>query len=128
MGGSLRPMDIVLSLHVRLATILVLYFTAVGLWGIVQGVRDVAPTPGYRGAIAIAEVAAITQGLAGLVVFAFVRPPDSMIHILYGVALALAMPLAATLVRDRTARGQSVALGLAALFTAGLAIRGITTA
>ena len=44
------------------------------------------------------------------------------------LALAVAMPLAATLVRDRTPRGQSVALGLAALFTAGLAIRGITTA
>jgi hypothetical protein len=50
------------------------------------------------------------------------------VHILYGLALVVAMPLAATLVRDRTPRGQSVALGLAALFTAGLAIRGITTA
>jgi hypothetical protein len=48
--------------------------------------------------------------------------------VLYGFALALAMPLAASLVRDRTPRGQSVALGLAALFTAGLAIRGIITA
>jgi hypothetical protein len=48
--------------------------------------------------------------------------------VLYGFALALAMPLAASVVRDRTARGQSVALGFAALFTAGLAIRGITTA
>ena len=45
-----------------------------------------------------------------------------------GFAVALAMPLAASLVRDRAPRGQSVALGLAALFTAGLAIRGIITA
>ena len=42
--------------------------------------------------------------------------------------VALAMPLAASLVRDRAPRGQSVALGFAALFTAGLAIRGIITA
>ena len=117
-----------LSLHVRLATVLVLYYAAVGLWGIVLGLRDIGPTTGYSGAIVIAEVAAITQGLAGLVVFLLLQPPDAMIHILYGVALVLAMPLAATLVRDRTARGQSVALGLAALFAAGLAIRGITTA
>jgi hypothetical protein len=39
----------------------------------------------------------------------------------------VAMPLAGTLIRDRTPRGQSIALGIAALFTAGLAIRGITT-
>jgi hypothetical protein len=50
------------------------------------------------------------------------------VHVLYGFALALAMPLAASLVRERTGRGQSVALGIAALFTAGLAIRGIFTA
>ena len=40
----------------------------------------------------------------------------------------VAMPLAASLARDRTAHTQSLALGLAALFTAGLAIRGIITA
>ncbi len=121
-------MDVVVFLHIRLATVLVLYYTAVGLWGLLLGIRNIGPTPGYRGAIVIAELAAITQGAAGLLVFAFVRAPDATIHILYGVAMVLAMPLAATLVRDRTARGQSVALGLAALFTAGLAIRGITTA
>ena len=121
-------MDLVIALHVRLATVLVLYYTAVGLWGLFLGVRDVGPTPGYRGAIVIAEVAAIGQGAAGLLSLALVRPPDSLIHVLYGAALVLAMPLAATMVRGRTARGQSVALGLAALFAAGLAIRGITTA
>jgi hypothetical protein len=50
------------------------------------------------------------------------------VHVLDGLALVVAMPLAATLVRDRTHRGQSIALGLAALFAAGLAIRGMTTA
>ena len=57
----------------------------------------------------------------------FSGAPREALHILYGLAVVVAMPLAATLVRDRTPRGQSVALGLAALFTAGLAIRGITT-
>ena len=53
--------------------------------------------------------------------------PDA-IHVLYGFALVVAMPLAASLVRERAPRGQAVALGFAALFAAGLAIRGITTA
>ncbi len=120
--------DIALSLHGRAATALVLYYTAVGLWGLFLGVRNSGPTPGFRGAVAIAVIASIMQGVLGFLVFLFLRPPPDLLHVLYGFALALAMPLAASLVRDRAPRGQSIALGLAALFTAGLAIRGIITA
>ena len=121
-------MDVILSLHGRVAWALVFYYAAIGLWGIVLGIRDVGPTPSFRGAIAISVIAAIAQGILGLAVVVANGAPREAVHILYGLALVLAMPLAATLVRDRTPRGQSVALGLAALFTAGLAIRGITTA
>jgi hypothetical protein len=121
-------MDLVLSLHGRLAIVLVLYYTAVGLWAVFLGIRNSGPTPGLRGAFVIAEVAAIAQGLAGILVFFLLRSPRESLHVLYGFALVLAMPLAASIVRDRQPRGQSLALGFAALFTAGLAIRGITTA
>jgi hypothetical protein len=121
-------MDLVLSLHGRLAIVLVLYFSAVGLWGLFLGVRGIGPTPGLRGAFVIAEIAAVAQGLVGVLLFAFLRPPRDSLHVLYGFALVFAMPLAASIARDRQPRGQSVALGLASLFTAGLAIRGITTA
>ena len=120
--------DALLSLHGRAGTALVLYYTAVGIWGLFLGIRNSGPTPGFRGAIAIAVIASVVQGALGFLVFAYVRPPNDLLHVLYGFALALAMPLAASLVRDRAPRGQSVALGFAALFTAGLAIRGIITA
>jgi hypothetical protein len=120
--------DVVLSLHGRAATALVLYYIAVGLWGVLLGLRNSGPTPGFRGAIAIAVIASVAQGVLGFLVFFFLRPPPEILHVLYGFALVLAMPLAASLVRDRAPRGQSVALGLASLFTAGLAIRGIITA
>ncbi|MEO8633227.1 MAG: hypothetical protein ABI466_07690 [Chloroflexota bacterium] len=121
-------MDLALSLHGRVAFALVLYYAFVGLWAIFQGIRDRGPNASLRGAIAIATIAAVVQGVLGLLVLVFRGAPAETVHILYGLALVVAMPLAATLVRDRTPRGQSVALGLAALFTAGLAIRGITTA
>ena len=121
-------MDLVLSLHGRLAIVLVLYYAAVGLWGLFLGIRNSGPTPGLRGAFVIAEIAAVVQGVLGLLVFAFLQQPRDGLHVLYGFALVVAMPLAASMVRDRTPRGQSVAIGFAALFTAGLAIRGITTA
>ena len=121
-------MDLVLSLHGRVAYALVLYYTLVGLWAIVQGIRDRGPDRTLSGAIAVATIAAVVQGVLGLLVLLFRGAPADTVHMLYGVALALAMPLAGTIVRDRTPRGQSIALGIAALFAAGLAIRGITTA
>jgi hypothetical protein len=99
----------------------------VGLWGLFLGVRNSGPTSGFRGAVAIAVIASVVQGALGFVVF-LQRPPADLVHVLYGFALVLAMPLASSIVRDRAPRGQSIALGLAALFTAGLAIRGIITA
>jgi hypothetical protein len=120
-------MAAVLSLHDRLAYVLVLYYAAVGLWGLWLGVRNSGPTSSFRGAIVIATVAAIAQGIFGVLAFFFLGGPRETLHPLYGFALVLAMPLAASIVHDREPRGQSVALGIAALFTAGLAIRGITT-
>ena len=116
-----------LSLHGRVATAIVLYLTVVGLWGLLLGARGSAPTPNFIGALVIFEVAAIAQGLLGIAVL-FSRPPAQSLHILYGFALALAIPLAATMVRRREGRTASLTFGLMALFAAGLAIRGITTA
>jgi hypothetical protein len=120
--------DLVLSLHGRVAYALVLYYTLVGLWGIVLGIRDRGPSAAFRGAIGIATIAAVAQGVLGLLVLVLRGAPAESVHVLYGLALAVSMPLAATMVQGRTPRGQSVALGLAALFAAGLAIRGMTTA
>ena len=121
-------MDAVLGMHRQLATVLVLYYALVGLWALWNGARNAGPTPGLRGGLVIAEIAAVVQGLFGVLLFLFYRAPQDTLHLLYGAAMIVAMPLAATYMRDRTPRGQAVALGFAALFTAGLAIRGITTA
>ena len=120
-------MDVALSLHGRIAFAIVLYLSAVGLWGLALGVRGLGPTPNFIGALVIAEIAAIVQGLFGIAVL-FTRPPTQSLHILYGFALVVALPMAATLVRKREPRAASFALGFMALFAAGLAIRGMTTA
>jgi len=120
-------LDLLLSLHGRLATVLVLYYVAVGIWGFVLGARNRGPSTNFRGAVVIATLAAVLQGLLGAFAFFFLGGPRDALHVLYGFALVLALPLAWSIVNDRQPRGQSIALGFAALFTAGLAIRGITT-
>jgi hypothetical protein len=119
--------DVVLSLHGRVATAIVLYLSVVGLWGLVLGVRGSGPTPSFIGALVIFEIAAIAQGLLGIALL-LSRAPAQSLHVLYGFALAFALPLAATLVRRREPRAASFAFGFISLFAAGLAIRGITTA
>ena len=120
-------MDLVLSLHGRLATAVVLYLVALGIWGLALGVRAGGPTPSYYGALVLAEAMAVLQGILGLPIL-FSRTPANSLHLLYGVALAVALPMAATLVRGRPPRAAAFAFGFIALFAAGLALRGITTA
>ena len=121
-------MDVVLSLHGRIAYAIVLYLSVVGVWGLVLGLRGRGPSPNFTGALVIAEVAAVVQGLFGLGLLLFSRGPAESLHVLYGAALAVALPVAATFTRERPPRAVSFAFGFMALFAAGLAIRGITTA
>lgn len=116
-----------LDLHSRLATALLLYLGVLGLWGIVLGVVGSGPTPSYRGALVIVEIAIVAQLALGVVTW-LGRGAPPWIHVLYGLALVLAIPLAATMVREGSPRRTALTLGIVALFAAGLVIRGMTTA
>lgn len=116
-----------LDLHARLATALALYLGALGLWGVFLGATGSGPTPSYRGAVVIVEVAIAAQGILGVLAWP-ARGPAQWIHVLYGLALVLAIPLAATIVREGSPRRTALTLGVASFFAAGLAIRGMTTA
>jgi hypothetical protein len=74
----------------------------------------------------IAEIVIVLQGLLGAASWVSTGPSDA-IHVLYGLALVVTLPLAATIVREGSPRRTTLSLGLASLFAAGLAVRGITT-
>lgn len=115
-----------LSVHAQLAKALILYLAALGLWGIALGIGGSGPTPSYRGSLVIAVVVIVVQGLLGAAAWVTTGASDA-IHVLYGLALAVTLPLVATIVRQGSPRRTSLSLGIAALFAAGLAIRGVTT-
>ncbi|OLC58077.1 MAG: hypothetical protein AUH85_01880 [Chloroflexi bacterium 13_1_40CM_4_68_4] len=115
------------GLHAGLARTLVLYLAFLGVWGIVAWRRGSGISPSYRGALVIAWLTAIAQGALGLTVWIGDTGPRDQLHILYGFALAVALPAGYFYSRDRPPPQQSLVLGLVLLFAAGLAIRGITT-
>ena len=118
-------MDLV-DLHGRLANALVLYLAILGLWGLALGIRGSGPSPSFRGALVIVEVAIAAQGLLGIGTWVTDRPPE-WIHVLYGAALLLTIPLVASIVREGSPRRTALMLGLASFFAMGLALRGIMT-
>lgn len=124
-GPKVSAMALINLLHDRLAFALVLYFLVLGAWGLLAA-RGAGVSAAYLGALVIAEALAITEGVLGMALFTQ-RPPSDAIHILYGLSVVLALPLAYTYARDRSARRQAATYGLTALFACGLALRGIGT-
>jgi heme A synthase len=116
----------VVELHTLIARALVLYYAAVGVWGVFLGVRKAPLSSGFRGALIIGVALGIVQALVGVVlVVTGLRPIDNL-HFLYGASVILTVPLVASYIVDKKF-SRPLAYGLASLFMAGLAIRAITT-
>ncbi len=120
-------MPAILLLHGVLARALVLYLAVLGGWGLVAWRRGRGVSPSYRGALVLAWVMGIAQGALGVLQAAAVAPPRDSLHVLYGIAIAVAVPAGLFLTRDQRPPRQSLVLGLVTLFTSGLAVRGIMT-
>ena len=115
-----------IELHGRIAIALVLYYAAVGIWGVVLAIRKAPLSPGYRGALIIGVGLGVVQAALGLVlVITGLRPLDNL-HFLYGASVILTLPLVGSYLVDKKF-SRPLAFGLASLFMAGLAIRAITT-
>ena len=119
------------GIHLGIANAMVLYFAIVGLWGVVEGIRNVPLSSSYRGALVLAEGVGVLQGLVGLVLLVLGLSgqsgmPRDYLHFLYGLSVVVTLPLVRQYISGRRVR-QPLAYGLACLFMMGLAIRGITT-
>jgi hypothetical protein len=114
------------ELHGAIARAIVLYFAAVGLWGLFLAIRKAEFPSAYRGALIIGVVLGGLQALVGLVLLATVQPARDPLHYLYGASVILTLPLIASYIVDKQI-SRVLAYGLGTLFIAGLAIRAITT-
>ena len=116
-----------LGLHQGLAQSTVLYFAALGVWGIVMALRRAPFDSGYRGALIIGVGLGVVQALVGLVVLLVGgRGPRDDLHYLYGLSIIVALPLVHQLISGRKFP-PVLAYALASLFVMGLALRAMTT-
>jgi hypothetical protein len=120
-------MDVVVLLHDRLATTVMLFFLFVGVWGLFEFARGGVLGGNIAGALIIGQILVVVQGTLGLVLFVAHDRPDDPVHFLYGLTAALVLPFLWSYTRDRAPRQGLLLYSLVALFIFGLAIRGMTT-
>jgi hypothetical protein len=114
-------------MHDRLATTVMLFMFAVGIWGLFAFARGDTLSGSLQGALAIGQVLVMAQGGLGVVLYADGFRAPTSVHYLYGLTAVLATPFVWSYVKDRHPRQGLLFYSLAALFIAGLAIRGVTT-
>jgi len=129
--GAMLAATLIVDFHMNWSRVVLIYSGILALWGLFLWVRKSNPSPGYLGALAIAEGVFLVQGISGLIAVitangAHDRPHDPL-HYLYGVVLVLTLPAAYFFGDGGRERRDSLIFGLAALFIIGIAIRGITT-
>jgi hypothetical protein len=121
--------SVIFLIHQNLAISVLLYMGAVGIWGLFQFARGSSPSGSYLGALILAEVLILVQGLIGWVLIVQGHRPQEGLHFLYGVAAVLALPgvYYSPWVARGTERRDSLILGVTAFFLVGIAVRGIAT-
>ena len=106
---------------------MLLFMAAVGLWGLITFMRGGVLEGSISGSLVIGQILIGAQGMIGLVLYIWGDRPKDSIHILYGVAAFVTMPFVWSYVRERHPRQGLFFYSLAALFIAGLAVRGMVT-
>jgi hypothetical protein len=114
------------AIHAVIAQALVLYCALLGIWGVFLGIRNAPLNGSYRAALLLAEGVAVLQLFVGLLLLVLGPRSSNDLHYLYGLSLIVTLPLVHQYLAGRRMRAP-LAYGLACLFMAGLAVRGITT-
>ncbi|MGD2156753.1 MAG: hypothetical protein PVG32_07760 [Anaerolineales bacterium] len=116
------------DVHGRLANTVLLYLIVMVGWGLWRFFRKEGVGSSFWGALIIAEILIIVQGLLGGYLWLTGLQPDrGWIHILYGVVAATGIPAAYIYTKGREDRSTVLVYSLLALFLVGIALRAMST-
>ena len=125
-------MDSLQFLHGLLSRALLLFAVVAGVYGLVEYFRKQVVTPSYWGIIVVGNLAAVGQGIIGVILALSGQQPEQWVHILYGVVALMWIPIISLtnqLVNNNEHnRRETLIVALVSLFEAGIAFRAITTA
>jgi hypothetical protein len=115
-------------LHDRFALTALMYMVIMGVWGLWRYLRGGSLDGAFWGALVVAEIVLILQGLVGGYLWITgLRPLRGSVHILYGVASVLVIPGIFAFTRGSSDRRALFIYAIGLLFLAGLVVRGIAT-
>jgi CDP-diglyceride synthetase len=122
-----KPLSTILLMHDRMATTVLLFMAAVGAWGLFSFSRGESLSGSLAGTLAIGQVLIVIQGALGAVLYLDGFRPEGTVHLLYGATAVLVLPFVWSYAKERHPRQSLLFYSLAALFIAGLAVRGMAT-
>ncbi len=114
-------------IHSRIAVTAVLFALALGAWALWSFLRGQGVSPSYWGALIIGELLMLVQGFLGILLILGGERPADLLHLLYGVLVALSWPGIYVYTHARGDRREAGLYALVSFFIFGLALRAIMT-
>ena len=119
----------IIEVHARLANTALFYTILMALWGLWLFIRKQNINSSYWGALAIAEVLYVVQGLLGAWIWlsGLGRPIGMYMHILYGVVCVLVVPGIFLYTHGTEERRSVLLYAIGFLFLIGILLRSAAT-
>ena len=117
------------EVHARLATTAMIYCIIMAVWGLFRFFRKQGVNSGYFGAVVIAEILLLIQGVMGLLLWfgaAAFRP--EWVHWLYGIVLLMGAPLVYAYTKGKQDRPEMLLYAVAFVIMIALVLRSMATA
>ena len=117
------------DVHARLANTAMIYCIIMAVWGLWRFFRRQGLSGGYLGAVVIAEIVLLIQGIIGLILwFGGGTYQPGYVHWIYGIALVLGAPIVYVYTKGRQERPEMLLYAVAFIVMVALVLRAMVTA
>ena len=117
------------EVHSRLANTAMIYCIVMAAWGLWRFFRGQGLSGGYVGAVVIAEILLVIQGIIGLILwFGVGTYQPGFVHWIYGVALVLGATIVYVYTKGRQDRPEMLLYAVAFIIMIALVLRAMVTA
>ena len=117
------------QIHDGLANATIMYCVIMAVWGFWRFFRKEGLSGGFFGAVVVAEILLLVQGVIGIILFMGAgRYQAGFMHWLYGIVLVLSAPVVFAYTKGRQERPEMLLYAVAFLIMIALVLRAMVTA